>query len=43
LSCDVRFQPAADPADDERYFGTDPLGSNGGGYGDMRAAKPLME
>lgn len=43
LSCDVRFQPAADPADDERYFGTDPLGSNGGGYGDMRAAKPLTE
>ena len=37
------FQPAADPADDERYFGTDPLGSNGGGYGDMRAAKPLTE
>ena len=43
LSVDVRFQPAADPADDERYFGTHPTGSNGGGYGDMRGAKPLRE
>lgn len=39
LSCDVRFQPAADPHDDDRYFGPNPRGSNGGGYGDMRAAK----
>lgn len=43
LSCDVRYQPASDPADDERYFGTNPRGSNGGGYGDMRGAKPLGE
>lgn len=43
LSCDVRYQPAADPSDDERYFGPDPRGSKGGGYGDMRAAKPLTE
>ncbi len=43
LSCDVRFQPAADPFDDERYFGDDPRGSKGGGYGDMKGAKPLTE
>lgn len=41
LSCDVRYQPAADPHTDERYFGADPKGSKGGGYADMRAAKPL--
>ena len=41
LSCDVRFQPAADPCDDPRYFGDDPRGSKGGGYGDMRGAQPL--
>ena len=43
LSVDVRYQPAVDPCDDERYFGADPLGSNGGGYGDMKGAKPLTE
>jgi len=42
LSCDVRFQPAAQPADDERYFGEYPKGSKGGGYGDMRGAQPLI-
>ncbi|MBT4867968.1 MAG: hypothetical protein HON53_22935 [Planctomycetaceae bacterium] len=41
LSCDVRYQPAADPHTDERYFGADPKGSKGGGYADMRGAKPL--
>ncbi len=41
LSCDVRFQPADQPADDDRYFGEYPKGSKGGGYADMRAAKPL--
>jgi len=41
LSCDVRFQPAAQPADDERYFGEYPKGSKGGGYADMRGAQPL--
>ena len=41
LSCDVRYQPAADPHTDERYFGVDPKGSKGGGYADMRGAKPL--
>ena len=43
LSCDVRYQPAADPNDDARYFGPDPNGSQGGGYGDMKGAKPLTE
>jgi ectoine hydroxylase-related dioxygenase (phytanoyl-CoA dioxygenase family) len=41
LSCDVRYQPAKDLDTDERYFGSHPLGSNGGGYADMRGAKPL--
>jgi len=43
LSCDVRYQPASDPCDDERYFGANPPGSHGGGYGDMKGAKPLAE
>jgi len=43
LSCDVRYQPASDPFDDERYFGSTPTGSIGGGYGDMKGAKPLTE
>ena len=41
LSCDVRYQPASDPCDDERYFGANPTGSHGGGYGDMKGARPL--
>ena len=41
LSCDVRYQPAADPTDDGRYFGESPTGSKGGGYADMRGAMPL--
>ncbi len=40
LSCDVRFQPAADPLDD-RYFGPDPRGTTGIGYGELNSAKPL--
>jgi len=43
LSVDVRYQPAADPADDERYFGSHPRGSKGAGYADMRGARPLTE
>lgn len=42
LSCDVRFQPAADPCD-PRYFGTDPSGTTGAGYGELNGAKPLTE
>ena len=41
LSCDVRYQPAADPQTDARYFGANPTGSKGGGYADMRGAQPL--
>lgn len=40
LSCDLRWQPAAMPQD-ERYFGADPRGVTGGGYGDLNGAKPL--
>ncbi len=42
LSCDVRFQPAADPCD-RRYFGPDPSGTTGAGYGELNGAKPLTE
>ena len=41
LSCDVRYQPESQRADDPRYFGSNPSGSNGGGYADMRGARPL--
>ena len=42
LSCDVRYQHAADPVD-ERYFGPEPLGTTGAGYGELVGAKPLTE
>ena len=42
LSCDIRYQPAAD-AMDERYFGPDPKGTTGIGYGELNGAKPLTE
>ena len=42
LSCDVRYQLASDPVD-ARYFGPNPEGAKGGGYGEMKAAKPLTE
>ena len=42
LSCDVRYQPAADPHSDGRYFGADPKGSKGDGYADMKGARPLV-
>ncbi len=41
LSVDVRYQPAADPADDPRFFGPHPLGAKGGSYGEQKAAQPL--
>lgn len=40
LSCDVRWQPAADPVD-ERYVGDNPGGTTGAGYGELNGAKPL--
>lgn len=42
LSCDVRFQPAVDPTD-PRYFGPNPTGTTGIGYGELNGAKPLTE
>lgn len=40
LSCDVRYQPAADPIDD-RWVGADPPGHGGLGYGGLSASRPL--
>jgi ectoine hydroxylase-related dioxygenase (phytanoyl-CoA dioxygenase family) len=42
LSCDVRYQPAADPTD-PRYFGPNPGGTTGAGYGELNGAKPLTQ
>jgi hypothetical protein len=42
LSCDVRYQPVSDPLDG-RYFGPNPTGASGQGYGDMNSCKPLTE
>lgn len=42
LSCDVRFQPASDPRD-PRYFGANPTGTTGIGWGELNGAKPLNE
>ena len=42
LSCDARYQPAADPVD-ERWFGAEPPGHGGLGYAGMNAARPLTE
>lgn len=42
LSSDVRFQPVTDPKD-LRYFGSDPGGTTGAGYGELNGAKPLTE
>jgi ectoine hydroxylase-related dioxygenase (phytanoyl-CoA dioxygenase family) len=41
LSVDIRYQPASAPADDPRYFGPEPIGAKGGGYGEQKAAQPL--
>lgn len=42
LSCDIRFQPVADPTD-PRYFGPNPTGTTGIGYGELNGAKPLVD
>lgn len=42
LSCDLRWQPASLPLD-ERYFGSDPPGTTGLGYGELNGAKPLTQ
>lgn len=42
LSSDIRFQPAGEPRD-PRYFGSDPGGTTGAGYGELNGAKPLTD
>jgi hypothetical protein len=42
LSCDVRYQPAAEPID-PRYSGPHPGGTTGAGYGELNGAKPLTQ
>lgn len=42
ISCDLRLQPAGDPLD-PRYFGPDPTGTTGAGYGELNAARPMTE
>lgn len=42
LSCDVRWQPLADPVD-PRYCGSNPTGTTGAGYGELNGAKPLTQ
>ena len=42
ITCDVRFQPDED-GKDPRYFGSNPTGTTGSGYGELNAAKPLDE
>ena len=42
LSCDTRFQPAADPMDD-RFCGPNPPAHRGLGYGCMSASLPMTE
>ena len=42
LSCDTRFQPAADPMD-QRFAGPDPRAHGGLGYGCLAAARPMSE
>ena len=41
-SCDVPFQPVADPTD-PRYFGPHPTRTTGIGYGELNGARPLTE
>ena len=40
LSCDVRFQPEADPRDD-RWFGSPPMAHGNRSYGGLNGAQPL--
>jgi len=42
LSCDVRYQLASAPLD-PRYFGPDPSGTTGAGYGELVGAKAMTE
>lgn len=42
LTCDIRFQPESEPKD-PRYFGANPGGTTGIGYGELNSARPLNE
>ena len=42
LTCDIRFQPINEPKD-PRYFGPNPGGTTGLGYGELNSARPLNE
>ena len=42
LSCDIRFQPKNELRD-PRYFGPNPTGTTGAGYGELNSARPLNE
>ena len=42
LTCDVRYQPRNKPKD-PRYFGVNPGGTTGAGYGELNGARPLIE
>ncbi len=42
LSCDVRYQPAAD-ARDPRWFGAPPLGHGGKSYAGLSSARPITQ
>ena len=42
ITCDVRFQPKSMDKD-LRYFGENPTGTTGFGYGELNGAKPLNE
>tara|TARA_B100002052_G_scaffold288034_1_gene303695 strand:- start:100 stop:1002 length:903 start_codon:yes stop_codon:yes gene_type:complete len=42
LTCDIRFQPNNE-LKDPRYFGPNPTGTTGTGYGELNSARPLNE
>jgi ectoine hydroxylase-related dioxygenase (phytanoyl-CoA dioxygenase family) len=42
LTTDIRYQPASEPRD-PRYFGPNPGGTTGAGYGELNGARPLTE
>ena len=42
LTCDIRYQPKSEEKD-PRYFGSNPGGTTGAGYGELNSARPLNE
>ena len=42
LTTDIRYQPTSE-AKDPRYFGPNPGGTTGAGYGELNGARPLTE